>query len=393
MPDVNSVRIDEATLRNVAAATTATTATQGAAVASVPRAGQRVDWQNSILARSDLAYQLQVEKRRAERCSDPLSVVLFRYPGTGSDRLAGARKLAMLLLSTKRQTDLVGYVADDVIALVLPHTGSDGASVVAENASREFDDLRLTVNVATYPDQIFDNLIAFESVGSDSRPLLFDGETVSRPVARMLKRIMDIVGATGLLLLSSPLMVVTAVAVACSSPGPIIFRQARLGQRGVPFVFHKFRSMHTNADDHIHRDYVGKLIDGRLDEVNQGDADDPHYKIRSDPRITRVGRFIRRTSIDELPQLFNVLKGDMSLVGPRPPVPYEVQKYQPWHLARVLDIKPGITGLWQVEGRSKISFDEMVRLDLRYQREWSLLLDITILIKTVAVVLRGEGAD
>jgi exopolysaccharide biosynthesis polyprenyl glycosylphosphotransferase len=336
---------------------------------------------------------LQVEKRRAERCRDPLSVVLFRYPGTGSDRLAGARKLAVLLLSTKRETDLVGYVADNMIALVLPHTCAHGASIVAGNASREFGDPRPAVETATYPDQIFDSLISSEAVGAESQPLLLDGAKESRPVERMFKRIADIVGAAGLLVLASPLMIATAIAVAATSRGPVIFRQARLGQRGVPFVFYKFRSMHTDADDQIHRDYVGKLIDGRLDEVNQGGAEDPHYKIKADPRVTRVGRFIRKSSIDELPQLFNVLKGDMSLVGPRPPVPYEVQKYQPWHLSRVLDIKPGITGLWQVEGRSKVSFDEMVRLDLRYQREWSPWLDVKILIKTVAVVLRGEGAD
>jgi lipopolysaccharide/colanic/teichoic acid biosynthesis glycosyltransferase len=390
MTDLNSASIDEAGVRSVASLKKAP---QSTGPTPVPRMVRRVDWQHNILDRSDLTYQLQVEKRRAERCRDPLSVVLFRYPGTGSDRFAGARKLAVLLLSTKRETDLVGYVADNVIALVLPHTCAHGASVVAGNASREFGDPRLTVETATYPDQIFESLVSSEAVGAESQPLLLDGATQSRPVARMFKRIADIVGAAGLLVLASPFMVATALAIAATSPGPVIFRQARLGQRGVPFVFYKFRSMHTDADDQIHREYVGKLIDGRLDEVNQGGAEDPHYKIKADPRVTRVGRFIRKTSIDELPQLFNVLKGDMSLVGPRPPVPYEVQKYQPWHLARVLDIKPGITGLWQVEGRSKVSFDEMVRLDLRYQREWSLWLDVKILIKTVAVVLRGEGAD
>ena len=390
MADVTSASIDQGDVRGVAAPTRAG---RGAVLASVPKAALRVVRQDGVLASSDLAYQLQVEKRRAERCSDPLSVILFRYAGTGSDRLVGVRKLAVFLLATKRETDLVGYVADDAIALVLPHTCPHGAGVVAGNASKEFGDPKLTVETATYPDQIFESLIASQSVGSDSQPLLLDGATESRPVARMLKRIMDLVGALVLLVVLSPVMAATALAVALTSPGPIIFRQARLGRRGAPFVFYKFRSMYTNADDQIHRDYVRRLIEGRLDEVNQGDADDPHYKIKSDPRVTRVGRFIRKTSIDELPQLFNVLKGDMSLVGPRPPLPYEVQKYQPWHLARVLDIKPGITGLWQVEGRSKVSFDDMVRLDLRYQREWSLLTDIRILLKTVGVVLRREGAD
>ncbi len=187
-------------------------------------------------------------------------------------------------------------------------------------------------------------------------------------------------------------MLLTALAIKFTSPGPIIFKQIRLGQRGVPFVFYKFRSMLTNTDDRIHREYVTHLIKGNLKEINQGDQETPLYKIKEDPRVTRVGRIIRKTSIDELPQLFNVLKGDMSLVGPRPPLPYEVEKYQSWHLRRILDAKPGITGLWQVEGRSQTSFDDMVRLDLQYIRNWSPWLDFKILLKTVKVVLKSAGA-
>ncbi len=150
--------------------------------------------------------------------------------------------------------------------------------------------------------------------------------------------------------------------------------------------------MRWKADEKIHKEYVEKLITGEASNVNQGDADKPLYKLKDDQRITRVGKFIRKTSIDELPQLFNVLKGDMSLVGPRPPIPYEVQKYKPWYLRRVLEMRPGITGLWQVEGRSRTTFDEMVRLDVRYIRNWSFWLDLKILVKTVKVVLRQSGA-
>jgi lipopolysaccharide/colanic/teichoic acid biosynthesis glycosyltransferase len=181
--------------------------------------------------------------------------------------------------------------------------------------------------------------------------------------------------------------------VAATSPGPVIFRQVRVGKRGVPFIFYKFRSMYCTADDRVHREYVAKLINGDLDEINQGEPAKPLYKMQDDPRITRIGRLLRKTSMDELPQLFNVLKGDMSLVGPRPPLPYEAEKYQSWHLRRVLEIKPGITGLWQVNGRSKTSFDDMVRLDLRYLRTCSLPLDVAILLKTVKVVLQGHGAS
>ena len=150
--------------------------------------------------------------------------------------------------------------------------------------------------------------------------------------------------------------------------------------------------MHIDTDDQIHRDYIGHFINGHHEKVNHGDAEEPMYKNKADPRITKVGSFIRKTSIDELPQFFNVLKGDMSLVGPRPPLPYEAEQYQSWHLQRILDMKPGITGLWQVEGRSKTDWDNSVRLDIRYIQNWSLKFDLKILIRTVEIVLKCKGA-
>jgi exopolysaccharide biosynthesis polyprenyl glycosylphosphotransferase len=222
----------------------------------------------------------------------------------------------------------------------------------------------------------------------------YSGETVTHSRwALAVKRGMDVIGGVALLAIGSPLMVATAIAVKLSSPGPIIFRQQRIGRGGVPFEFYKFRSMGAGADDRVHREYVSKLIAGRHDEINEGDSQRPIYKLQSDSRITPVGRIIRKTSIDELPQLLNVLKGDMSLVGPRPPIAYETEKYQSWHMRRLQAVRPGMTGLWQVEGRSKTSFDAMVRLDLLYIRNWSLWLDIKILAKTLLVVVRRDGAD
>jgi lipopolysaccharide/colanic/teichoic acid biosynthesis glycosyltransferase len=150
--------------------------------------------------------------------------------------------------------------------------------------------------------------------------------------------------------------------------------------------------MYWNVDDQVHREYVNNLIKGNLEKINQGDGKEPLYKMKSDARITKIGKIIRKLSIDELPQFFNVLKGEMSLVGPRPPIPYEVEKYEPWHLRRILEVKPGITGLWQVGGRSTTSFDDMVRLDLRYVQTWSFWLDLKILLKTVRAVIRPKGA-
>jgi lipopolysaccharide/colanic/teichoic acid biosynthesis glycosyltransferase len=166
-----------------------------------------------------------------------------------------------------------------------------------------------------------------------------------------------------------------------------------MGRYGTRFTFLKFRSMYVENDDSIHKEYVARLIAGgfRAGDASAG-AQDTVFKIKEDPRVTRVGRFLRRSSLDELPQLFNVFHGEMSLVGPRPPLPYEYACYNTWHRRRLLTVKPGITGLWQVCGRSMVSFDDMVRLDLRYAETWSVWLDLKILCMTPAAVLSGEGA-
>jgi lipopolysaccharide/colanic/teichoic acid biosynthesis glycosyltransferase len=179
-----------------------------------------------------------------------------------------------------------------------------------------------------------------------------------------------------------------------TSKGPVLFRQERIGQFEKKFMFLKFRTMHVNNDSSIHQEYVKKLISEQKScTVKKGNGDKTCiYKMKDDPRITPIGRFLRKMSLDEFPQFFNVLKGEMSLVGPRPPIPYELDNYDIWHKRRVLEIKPGITGLWQVKGRSRTTFDEMVRLDIKYIREWSLWLDTKILFQTPKAVLNGKGA-
>ena len=238
------------------------------------------------------------------------------------------------------------------------------------------------------PQQLLDKDLA----QPDLFPLYLEESNESAGFHMALKRGIDIAGSILGIIFLSPLILITVLSVKITSPGPVVFRQLRLGQKGARFQFYKFRSMRTDTDDQIHRNYVENLIKGNLDEINQGEKEKPLYKIKADPRVTRVGKIIRKLSIDELPQLYNVLKGEMSLVGPRPPLPYEVEKYEPWHLRRILEVKPGITGLWQVEGRSKTSFNDMVRLDLRYVQNWSLGLDFKILLKTVKAVLKPTGA-
>jgi len=191
-----------------------------------------------------------------------------------------------------------------------------------------------------------------------------------------------------LLCLLGPLLALVAAAIKVNSKGPVIFRQVRVGQHGQPFNFLKFRSMYVGSDAAIHREYVTTFISGGAPPIGT----DGVYKITNDPRVTAVGRWLRKSSLDELPQLWNVLRGDMSLVGPRPPIPYECECYALWHRRRVLEVKPGITGLWQVTGRSRLNFDDMVRLDLKYSKQWSIWLDIKILLQTPKAVLMGEGA-
>ncbi len=208
------------------------------------------------------------------------------------------------------------------------------------------------------------------------------------------KRTMDILGSIIALFIFSPFFLIISLLIKISSKGPILFRQERVGPCGKNFIFLKFRTMYVDSDPKMHEEYIKQFIREEksypVKSVNNIHA--PIYKINDDPRATPFGRILRKTSLDELPQFINVLKGEMSLVGPRPPIPYELQNYDIWHRYRVFGVKPGISGLWQVSGRSNTTFNEMARLDLKYIREWSLWLDMKILFKTPWVVLSGKGA-
>jgi exopolysaccharide biosynthesis polyprenyl glycosylphosphotransferase len=219
-----------------------------------------------------------------------------------------------------------------------------------------------------------------------------------------LKRAFDVAVAAPALALVSPLFAIIAVAIKLTSRGPVFYRQTRVGLGGNPFTFLKFRSMRSGSDAGIHRTFTKDWIYGRTGEAGRvprsvgaaaraksnGDDAAGVHKITADPRVTLVGRVLRRTSLDEIPQLLNVLRGDMSMVGPRPPIPYEVERYTEWHKRR-LEVLPGITGLWQMSGRNALSFDQMVRLDIQYIETWSVEQDIRILLKTLPVVLFGKA--
>lgn len=205
-----------------------------------------------------------------------------------------------------------------------------------------------------------------------------------------LKLVMDLVLSCAGLVLLSPLFLLIALCIKIDSKGPVLYKQERVGRDGKRFMFYKFRSMRWGSDEVTHRNYVKDLINGAVPYANGTDKTQV-FKVMDDPRITRVGRFLRKTSIDELPQLINVVKGEMSLVGPRPPIPYEVEEYKDWHRKR-LTVKPGLTGLWQVNGRSMLTFDQMVELDIQYIENWSIWVDVKVLASTIPAVVSARGA-
>ena len=214
-------------------------------------------------------------------------------------------------------------------------------------------------------------------------------ESLANRKALPLKWLLDFVLTCLILVGLSPFLVLIMLAIKIGSPGPVFCKQMRLGEKGKPFTFYKFRSMYVNTDDGQHRSYVKNLIKiGNPYEIDENGK--PLFKISDDGRVTRVGRLIRKYSVDEFPQLLNVLRGEMSLVGPRPPLPHEYKDYRDWHKKR-LDGIPGITGLWQVSGKNRIPFEEMVKLDIHYLKNWSLWLDIKIILRTIPMMLKGEG--
>ncbi|MGA7828354.1 MAG: sugar transferase [Geobacteraceae bacterium] len=307
------------------------------------------------------------------------------------------------LLQSKRETDLCGwYEFGTKIGMIFTEIDridtKEAREVISCKINRYLSGIippeimkKLTIEFHFFPekyDETPEKANLFE-------PTLYPNITLDYQKKRggyFIKRIIDFMGSILAILILSPVFFFISILILVTSKGPVLFRQERLGQFGEKFIFLKFRSMHVNSDDTIHREYIKKLIteNKASDETNDGDS--PVYKIQNDPRITPFGAFLRKTSLDELPQLLNVIKGEMSLVGPRPAIPYEFENYDIWHRDRLLQVKPGITGLWQVTGRSVTTFDEMVRLDLKYIQEWSLWLDFKILLLTPFTVIRGKGA-
>jgi lipopolysaccharide/colanic/teichoic acid biosynthesis glycosyltransferase len=354
-----------------------------------------------ILNEESFKRMIAIERKRTERSREPFLLMLVeagRSHGTEKSSKA-LDKIVSAMLSSTRETDVVGWykgqttvgvmftglTVKDKSAVLSTILNRVSAALRDELPSDQFSQISLSFHF--FPDE-WDH----ENSGRPSNPVLYPdliSATSSQHSLLVIKRAMDIVGSALLVVLCAPLLLIIALAVKLSSRGPVLFRQDRVGQYGRRFTFLKFRSMRADNDPSVHKEYVTKLIAGEAERMPSRAAGEGVYKLAQDTRITRIGRFLRKTSLDELPQLLNVLRGDMSLVGPRPPIPYELAAYQTWHRRRLLEVKPGITGLWQVTGRSRVKFDDMVRLDLRYAMSWSPWLDVKILARTPGAVIKG----
>jgi lipopolysaccharide/colanic/teichoic acid biosynthesis glycosyltransferase len=355
----------------------------------------------TLMAADLFSRTISGERKRSDRSGKGFVLMLVDSPGLLAHSKS-ARDLAEALFTCVRDTDVAGWHADrQTVGVIF-------TEIVADSAEATVDILRARAHKALQehlqPHQFAPLQVTFHYYPEGSDSLDDDRKNISviypdvkhkqesRRIWFSLKRAIDVIGSLSALALAAPVFVLIAAVIKLTSPGPVFFRQVRVGQYGVPFTFLKFRSMFVNCDSAIHKQYVQQLIAGHAERMPSENAKEGVYKLTRDPRITRIGSILRRTSLDELPQFINVLMGQMSLVGPRPAVPYEVEAYDLWHRSRILEVKPGITGLWQVSGRSRVKFDDMVRLDLRYARSCSLWLDLKILTLTPLAVVFGEGA-
>jgi exopolysaccharide biosynthesis polyprenyl glycosylphosphotransferase len=362
------------------------------------RTAQTITRESHLVEETNFLFAVGQERKRSERSGKPFLLLLLSgtYSGRKGDTVIS--KVVTALGASTRDTDVAGwYEEKNTIGIIFTEVAEKTTEAVQAVLTRvttalsktldpsELNDISITCHL--YPEET-------SSQGTVDVSVFYPGQTTDHPENRQIslaiKRGIDIVGSVAAILIFSPVFAVLAILVKCSSKGPVLFRQTRVGQFGKKFTFLKYRSMRVNNDASIHKDFVTKFIAGKGEKQPGGEG--AVFKLTKDPRVTPIGRFIRRTSLDELPQFFNVLMGDMSLVGPRPPLPYEFECYDVWHRTRVFEVRPGITGLWQVNGRSKTNFDDMVRLDLQYARTWTVWMDIKILAKTPKAVLGGEGA-
>jgi lipopolysaccharide/colanic/teichoic acid biosynthesis glycosyltransferase len=303
--------------------------------------------------------------------------------------------LIKAVLRITREIDVLGwYERDMTLGLLMTEIGEANSTTIDSISNKILTAIRAAIaadmfRMLTFQFRVFPKEVEKTSNTDENNihfPDISRQDKSKSPTGHILKRGVDIAGSLFALIALAPLFLFIGTLIKLTSHGPVLFCQKRVGRYGKEFKFYKFRTMYDGNDPQIHQEYVAKLIAGNLSEPNRV------YKLVNDPRITPIGRYLRKTSLDEFPQFVNVLKNDMSLVGPRPPLPYEFERYQTWHKRRVLELKPGLTGLWQIEGRSRTTFDEMVRMDLGYAIHQSLWVDIKIILQTPSAMFSGRGA-
>ena len=355
-----------------------------------------------FLAEEQFRRMLARERKRSERSRKHLVLMLIDGGLKNKKTDALLEQIGVVLCASIRETDLAGWFeANSVFGVIFTEFGDCDVNEAVKTIEAKITAGLQNSFKATQLSSFQISFYAFPEgwkgdghqrpVDPTMYPDLFEVKE-KKKLSLLTKRVMDVIGASLAVSTLSPVFLLVAVIIKLTSKGPIFFRQERVGQFGSRFVFIKFRSMYVSTDAAIHKEYVRKFIVGKANSAAQEGSKKGVYKITNDPRVTWIGRLLRRTSLDEIPQFWNVLKGEMSLVGPRPPIPYEIEAYDIWHRRRLLESKPGITGLWQVHGRSKTTFDEMVRLDLQYSRMWSPMLDVKILLQTPRAVFSGDGA-
>ena len=335
------------------------------------------------------------ERRRTDRSNQHLIVMTVSARPSEAQVEPVRDAIIEAVWAATRETDVTGWLQSDaIISAIVPEVHESPAVVAARLEERLRAELERRVSgAAAYGLSVQACIHATQPDGeaeaSSPLPTMDAPWSMRRQAYTVMKRALDILGSFVLLALLLPLFAVIALLVKLTSPGPVLFRQVRIGYKGKPFTMLKFRTMRINVDHAVHLEFVTNFI--KASGAQKASAG-TFFKIAKDPRVTSIGRFLRKTSFDELPQFWNVLIGDMSLVGPRPPLQYEVDQYAAWHRRRVFEAKPGVTGLWQVTGRSRTTFDEMVRLDLQYAKTCSITTDVKILLATPAAVVTGKGA-
>lgn len=362
------------------------------------------NFRHSVLDEGVFKRVISRERKRAERSGSSLlmAIVTFIDFNSPAEPEKTAEIKALHLVGVIRETDVCGWLKekDELGILFNLAEGQDieTSRQAVESKVREYLKQRLIHSTSQKLDISFqffpEDRARRENTNNIS--LLFypecSVEATHSDVVTALKLVMNLTVSLIALILLAPVFLFIALLVKATSAGPIFFRQERVGQFGKPFMLLKFRTMYADTDDSVHRNFIKAFIAQQISATGCSEPVDMIYKLRDDPRITQIGKILRKMSLDELPQFVNVLRGEMSLVGPRPAIPYEIETYQAWHFYRFLARKPGITGLWQVTGRSMTTFDEMVRLDLKYIRNWSIWLDIKLIIATPWAVFHAKGA-